>query len=87
MNLKSLSKTAHILKNNKLLFVGYYKMEVNTSEPIKLDIKNIALKAPKKSKNKSANSFWRFFWIDNIPKREGIVDIKKEYSDVMQNIG
>jgi hypothetical protein len=53
----------------------------------KLDIKNIALKAPKKSKGKnSEGSFWRIFWIANIPKREGIYDIRKEYSQVMENM-
>ena len=54
---------------------------------IKLDIKNIALKAPKKSKSKSSEgSFWKIFWISNIPKRECISDIRKEYSQVMENM-
>lgn len=52
---------------------------------IKLDIKNIALKAPKKSK-KISDSIWTVFWITNIPKREKISEIKKEYSEVMQNM-
>jgi hypothetical protein len=54
---------------------------------VKLDIKNITLKAPKKSKNKSSEgSFWRVFWISNIPKRDGISDVRKEYSQVMENM-
>ncbi len=53
---------------------------------VKLDIKNIALKAPKRSKSKNYDSFWRIFWISNIPKREGIYDIRKEYSQVMENM-
>lgn len=59
---------------------------VNDDTEIKLDIKNIALKAPKKSKNKSSESFWRVFWISNIPKREGISNIRREYSQVMENM-
>lgn len=59
---------------------------VNDSAEIKLDIKNIALKAPKKSRTKSSDSFWRIFWISNIPKREGIYDIRREYSQVMGNM-
>lgn len=63
-------------------------MEVDTEIDtiLKLDIKNIALKAPKKSKNKNSDSFWRIFWISNIPKREGISDVRKEYSQVMENM-
>ena len=53
---------------------------------VKLDIKNIALKAPKRSKSKNYDSVWRIFWISNIPKREGIYEIKKEYSQVMENM-
>lgn len=54
------------------------------SKEIKLEIKNIALKAPKKSK--TSESFWRIFWINNIPKREGISEIRREYSQVMENM-
>lgn len=53
---------------------------------LKLDIKNIALKAPKRCKSKNYDSFWRIFWISNIPKREDIATIKKEYSQVMANM-
>ena len=70
------------------------KMESGNSEDaesgdtrVKLDIRNITLKAPRKSKNKSSEgSFWKVFWITNIPKRECISDIKKEYSQVMENM-
>jgi len=51
----------------------------------KIDIKNIALKAPKKSRG-TEGSFWRMFWLTNIPKREGVMDIRKEYSQVMENM-
>lgn len=57
----------------------------NDTDNLKLDIKNIALKAPKKSKT-SENSFWRVFWINNIPKREGIYNIKREYLQVIENM-
>lgn len=53
---------------------------------IKLDVKNIALKAPKRSKTKNSDGFWRMFWISNIPKREGISDVRKEYLQVMENM-
>jgi hypothetical protein len=53
---------------------------------VKLNIKNIALKAPKKSKNNSEGSFWRVFWISNIPKRECVSDVRKEYCQVMENM-
>lgn len=64
-------------------------MESDTNEQnteAKLDIKNIALKAPKKSKTKKTDSFWSVFWITNIPKREGISDVRREYSQVMENM-
>jgi hypothetical protein len=61
-------------------------MEDNGSDEVKLDIKNIALKAPKKSKRKNNDSFWRIFWISDIPKREGIYDIRKKYSQVMETM-
>ncbi len=51
----------------------------------KLDIKNIALKAPKKT-NCAEQGFWkRMFWIE-IPKRENISNIRKEYSQVMKEM-
>jgi hypothetical protein len=58
----------------------------NRTDEVKLDIKNIALKAPKKSRRKNNDSFWRIFWIANIPKREGISDIRKEYSQIMETM-
>ena len=63
-------------------------MEVDNANdiPVKLNIKNIALKAPKRSKSKDYDSFWRIFWINNIPKREGIYDVKKEYLQVMEDM-
>jgi len=57
----------------------------DNSDRVKLDIKNIALKAPKRSNN-SEGSFWRIFWIGNIPKRECISDVRKEYSQIMENM-
>ena len=60
-------------------------MKSEEESNLKLDIKNIALKAPKKSKNKTNESFWNIFWI-NVPKRECIHDIRKEYSQVMENM-
>jgi ferredoxin-fold anticodon binding domain-containing protein len=48
----------------------------------KIDIKNVTLKAPKINKD---TSFWRIFWI-NVPKRECISDIQKEYSQVIENM-
>jgi hypothetical protein len=59
---------------------------VDIDTRVKLDIKNIALKAPKKSKNKNSEGFWRIFWIGNIPKRECVSDVRKEYSQVMENM-
>jgi hypothetical protein len=49
----------------------------------KLDIKNIALKAPKKS---ITTNYWNIFWLSNIPKKEGISNIRKEYLEVMENM-
>ena len=52
----------------------------------KLDIKSISLKAPKKSKRVSEQGFWkRIFWI-NVPKRDNIANIRKEYSQIMEEI-
>jgi hypothetical protein len=59
--------------------------DTDLASGVKLDIKNIALKAPKKSMNISS-SFWRIFWISDIPKREGICNIRKEYSQIMENM-
>ncbi len=59
---------------------------VNIDTNVKLDIKNIALKAPKKSRYRSSDSFWRVFWISNIPKRECISEIRKEYSQIIENM-
>jgi len=54
----------------------------------KLDIKNIALKAPKKSKKNRHydNPIWGIFWISNVPKRECVSDVRKEYTQVMENM-
>jgi len=61
-------------------------MEDITEDQPKLDIKNIALKAPKKSRRISDQGFWkRIFWID-VPKRDNIANIRKEYLQVMENI-
>jgi len=61
-------------------------INAEVDDRVKIDIKNIALKAPKKSRHNNSDSFWRIFWISNIPKREGIADIRKEYSQVMENM-
>lgn len=52
----------------------------------KLDLKNIALKIPKSKNNTLDGSFWKIFWISNIPKRECISDIKREYSQIIKNM-
>lgn len=52
----------------------------------KLDLKNIALKAPKKSKSSRNNSFWQFFWINNIPRHRNVTDLRQEYSEIMNEM-
>ncbi len=63
---------------------NFYNEDIVDDTNFKLDVKNIALKVPTKSKSID-NSFWRLFWI-NIPKRESISDIRKEYLQVMEDI-
>lgn len=52
----------------------------------KIDIKNIALKAPTKSKTNSENIFWGIFWISDVPKRNKIGSIRKEYEKIMETM-
>lgn len=51
----------------------------------KITIKNITLKAPKRS-TFIDNSIWRIFWINSVPKRECASNVRKEYSQIMENM-
>ncbi len=59
--------------------------EYYSESKIKLDIKNVSLKAPQKGKNNNESMLKRIFWM-SIPKRECITEIKREYSQVMENM-